>query len=58
MTFFRDNMITVDFGGVTVENSHTTTEIIRGMLPSGLLLHKYNLNFPFVKALVLLQVRS
>uniref|UniRef100_A0A915EJG6 ZP domain-containing protein n=1 Tax=Ditylenchus dipsaci TaxID=166011 RepID=A0A915EJG6_9BILA len=31
----RENMITVDFGGVTVENSHTTTEIIRGTLPSG-----------------------
>lgn len=29
-------MITVDFGGVTVDNSHTTTEVIRATLPPGI----------------------
>lgn len=30
---FRESMITVKFGGVTVENKYTTTEIISGTLP-------------------------
>ncbi|KAI6182507.1 Zona pellucida domain-containing protein [Aphelenchoides bicaudatus] len=31
----RESLITVDFGGVTIDNSHTTTEIISNTLPAG-----------------------
>ncbi|KAI6207331.1 Zona pellucida domain-containing protein [Aphelenchoides fujianensis] len=31
----RESLITVDFGGVTVDNSHTTSEVISNTLPAG-----------------------
>uniref|UniRef100_A0A914BUX5 ZP domain-containing protein n=1 Tax=Acrobeloides nanus TaxID=290746 RepID=A0A914BUX5_9BILA len=42
---FRDNLITVDFGGVTVDSSHTTTEIIRATVPSNAFLPSADLKY-------------
>uniref|UniRef100_A0AC34QLC9 ZP domain-containing protein n=1 Tax=Panagrolaimus sp. JU765 TaxID=591449 RepID=A0AC34QLC9_9BILA len=41
----HDSMITVDFGGVTVDNRHTTTEVISGTLPPNALMPAANLKY-------------
>uniref|UniRef100_A0AC35G392 ZP domain-containing protein n=2 Tax=Panagrolaimus sp. PS1159 TaxID=55785 RepID=A0AC35G392_9BILA len=41
----RDSMITVDFGGVTIDNRFTTTEIISATLPPNALMPTANLKY-------------
>ena len=43
--FRHDSMITVDFGGVTVENRHTTTEVISATLPPNALMPTANIKY-------------